>query len=70
VPRIHREGDPLLFNLAINPLIAYLLKSKDCVYLAQLLAANSMNIPPISVPIYAFWYDSSKDSPVGWYRPV
>ena len=65
------QGDPLsplLFNLAINPLLAYLSKSTDCGYSAKLLAANSTNLPLIDVPIYVFWYDPSNKSPVGWYR--
>ena len=70
---IHRgmfQGDPLSplwFNLFINLLLAYLSKSADCGYSAQLLAANSNDLPPIDVPIYVFWSDPSNDSPVGWY---
>ena len=66
---IHRgvfQGDslsPLLFNLAINPLLAYLLKSGDCGYSAQ-----PASLPPTDVPIYVFCSDPSDDSPTGWYR--
>ena len=65
------QGDPLsslLFNLAINLLLAYLSMSTDCGYSAQLLAANSTDLHLIDVPIYVFWSDPSDDSPVGWYR--
>ena len=65
------QGDtlsPLLFNLAINPLLAYLSTSEDCGYSAQLHAANSVGLPPVDIPIYVLWTDSSVDAPVGWYR--
>ena len=48
------QDDPLsslLFNLAINPLLAYLLTSDHCGYSAQLLAANSTDLPPTDIPI-------------------
>jgi len=65
------QGDtlsPLLFNLAINPLLAYLSTSEDCGYSAQVHAANSIGLPPVDTPIYVLWTDSSDDAPTGWYR--
>jgi len=65
------QGDPLsplLFNLAINPLFAFLSKSEYCGYSAQLLVPHSDGLPPIGIPIYVLWSDSSTDSPAGWYR--
>ena len=49
------QGDtlsPLLFNLAINPLLAYLSTSEYCGYSAQLQAANSVGLPPVETAIY------------------
>ena len=65
------QGDtlsPILFNLAINLLLAYLSTSEDCGYSAQLLASNFIGLPPVEVPIYVLRSDSSDDSPSGWYR--
>ena len=59
---------PLLFNLAINPLLSFLSVSNHCGYSAQLFSANTSNLPPTNVPIYVFWSDASDDSPAGWYR--
>jgi len=56
-----------LFNLAINPL-AYLSTSEDCGYSAQLHTANSIQLPPVEVPIYVLWSDSFEGAPTGWYR--
>ena len=65
------QGDPLsplLFNLAINPLFAFLLKSEHYGYSAQLLVPHSAGLPPNGIPLYVLWSDSSTDSPAGWYR--
>ena len=61
----------LLFNLVINPLLAYLSTSEYCGYSAQLQAVNSIGLPPMEAPIYVLrplWSDSSDDSPTRWYR--
>ena len=66
------QGDtlsPLLFNVAINPLLAYLSTSEYCGYSAQLQAANnSIVLPPLEAPTYVSWSDSSDDSLTGLYR--
>jgi len=61
---------PLLFNLAIDPLLAYLSTSEDCGYSAQPQAANSIGLPPVDIPIYVLWTDFTDDAPTGWYRAI
>ena len=39
-----------------------------CGYSAQFLVPHSTGLPPLGIPIYVLWSDSSTDSPAGWYR--
>jgi len=52
---------PLLFNLAINLVIAYLSMSEDCGYSAQLHAADSIGLHPVEVPILCVMVRFSDD---------